>query len=152
MRHVTRAALLAMVFLTACSTVRESRLNPFNWFGRDRVEAVETVDSVLIQDRRPLVGQIASLSVDPTPEGAIIRAVGLPDTQGFWAADLVEVPSDDPSQIFYEFRIVPPLEQRRSGTQRSREVIAGTELSNTRLRSVRSITVVGRQNRRSVRR
>ncbi len=152
MRNVTRAALMAMVFLTACSTVRDSRLNPFNWFGRDRAEAVQTVDSVPIEDRRPLVGQILSLNVDPTPEGAIIRAVGLPETQGYWAAELVEVASDNPSEVFYEFRIVPPLEGRRAGTQRSREVIAGTEISVTRLQGVRSVTVVGRQNRRSVRR
>lgn len=152
MKRTTSAVLLTVMLVTACSTIRDSRINPFNWFGRDRSEAVETVEIRTVLDDRPLVGEVLSLNVDPIPEGAIIRAIGLPATQGFWDADLVVAPSDDPSRLVLEFRIVPPIERRRPGTQRSREVLAGTTISTARLEGVRSVTVVGRTNQRTVRR
>lgn len=124
-----------------------------NWFGRDRAEVVQTVpDPNVTADGRRFVSQVTELAVDATPSGAIIRAVGLPPTQGYWDAELVRVSTDDPSAIVYEFRVVPPLEPRRQSTQQSREIIAGAALSNAALRGVRSISVVGARNRRSVRR
>ncbi len=156
MAGTSRRAFLVMaaatVGLSACGRVRDSRLNPFNWFGRDREDTVEVDEGAFQQDRRRFAEQIVSLNVDPTPEGAIIRAVGLPPTQGYWAAELVEIERDDPTQLVYEFRVARPLEPRRQSTQRSREIIAGEDVSTFKLSSVRSITVIGRANRRTVRR
>lgn len=144
----------AAVGLSACGRVRDSRLNPFNWFGRSRAEASEAPpqDADFDNDSRQFASQIVSLQVDPTPEGAIIRTIGLPPTQGFWDADLVEVESEDPSRLIYEFRVAPPLRRTQQGTQASREIIAGTSVSNFKLRGIRSITVIGRGNQRTVRR
>ena len=142
-------AMVVTLILSACST----RLNPLNWFGRDRSETVSTVvDPNVTRDGRRFVSQVTELAVDATPNGAIVRAVGLPATQGYWDAELVRVASQDPSAVIYEFRVVPPFERRRQSTQQSREIIAGAELSNAALRGVRSISVVGAGNRRTVRR
>ncbi len=144
--------LCLVLVVSACGTVRDSRLNPFNWFGGDREEVVSVDDERVVVDGRRLADQVISLNVDSFPGGAIIRSVALPPTQGFWDAELVEVESEDPSQVVYEFRMLPPVGPRPQSTQRSREIIAGATLSRIRLESVRNIVVVGAQNRRSVRR
>lgn len=153
MTNKSRRAFLALVaiapVIAGCGGIRDSRFNPFNWFGRDRNEEVEAAVSD-DGDPRRLVNQVLSLSVDPTPEGAIVRAVGLPPLQGFWDASLVRIETQDPSELVYEFRVSPPLEQRRQGPQRSREIIVGTSISNVRLANIRRIVVVGQQNRRTV--
>lgn len=146
------AALALTVTISACGRVADSRLNPFNWFGRDRAETVAVEAEAATADGRQLVAQVVELAVDATPGGAIVRAVGLPPTQGFWDAELVRINSADPTAIVYEFRVLPPLEPRRQSTQQSREIIAGASLTNGALAGVRSVTVRGLQNQRSVRR
>lgn len=146
------AALSAVMILSACATVRDSRINPLNWFGRDNSEEITVAADGAVVDGRRLANQILSLKVDAFPGGAIVRTIALPPTQGFWDAELVEIEDEDPSNVVYEFRLLPPVAQRRQGTQRSREIIAGATLSRIRLQGVRTITVVGAQNRRTVRR
>ena len=126
--------LVASLILTGCGRLAESRLNPFNWFGRDR--AVEAVAPVETSDPRPVVDQVIGLSIDPSPGGAIVRAVGLPATQGHFAAALV--PEDSlPGILVFTFRLVPPVGPTRVSTQRSREVVAGTFLTDQALSGVR---------------
>ncbi|RMA40743.1 hypothetical protein [Rhodophyticola porphyridii] len=139
--------LTVILGLSACST----RLNPFNWFGNDREERVAVVETVAVTDPRPLVAQVISLNVDPHPGGAIVRAMGLPPRQGYWMADLVEVERGE-GRIVYEFRVFEPPVATREGTQRSREILAGTELSNQDLQGIRTIVVQAQTNRRSVNR
>ncbi|EPX79177.1 hypothetical protein [Litoreibacter arenae] len=149
----TILAILAITLtVSACGRIRDSRINPFNWFGRDRAETVVVADEALARDPRPFVSQVLSLQVEPTPEGAIIRAVGLPPLQGYWNAALVEVDRDNPTTLTYEFRVLPPLSQTRQGTQRSREIFVARAVSSSRLTQVRTITVIGQGNRRAVRR
>lgn len=145
----TKIALGALVLTIAGCGLGQSRLNPLTWFGRDSSEAI---DAARATPREPVIDQVLSLTVDPTPGGAIVSTVGLPPTQGFWEAELVQVPTDDATTLLFDFRILPPLEPRRTGTQPSREVLAGTILSNQDLAGIRTIAVQGAQNRRSVRR
>lgn len=152
MNKALLTALALSLTLTACGRVADSRFNPFNWFGRDSSRTVAVDDDLVRADGRQLVGQITELAVDPSPNGAIIRAVGLPPTQAFWDAELVRVGSDDPSVVIYEFRVLPPPERRAQSTQQSREIIAGAALSNRQLDTVRAIVVRGQQNERIVRR
>ena len=42
-----------------------------------------------------LVAEVVTLEVAPIPEGAIVRANGLPPTQGWWEAELVAQPVDE---------------------------------------------------------
>ncbi|MEM7470988.1 MAG: hypothetical protein AAF340_06505 [Pseudomonadota bacterium] len=143
--------LATSLTLTACGRVAESRFNPFNWFGRDRGETVEAASPV-VQERRGLVADVVSLTVDRTPGGAIIRAVGVPQTQGFWDAELVRVETEDTSIALYDFRVSPPFERRAVSTQQSREIIVATSLNNIALETIRQIVVRGQNTQRVVRR
>ncbi len=139
-------AALIVLGLTGCAT----RLNPFNWFGNDREERIVVEDTVVAEDPRALVAEVISLNVDPMPGGAIVRAVGLPQRQGYWEADLVEV-SRDNGELILEFRVFSPTDPNtRVSTQQSREILAGTALNQFDLAGVRTITVIAQQNRRTV--
>jgi len=137
--------LTLILSVAACGT----RLNPFNWFGGDREERIAVVDTTEPADPRPLMTEILSLSVESTAQGAIVRVTGLPPSQGYWGADLVETDRTG-NAIVYEFRAVPPLDAAAQGTPASREVVVGTQLSNFDLAGIRTITVIGAQNRRTV--
>ena len=142
----------AAFVVTGCGAVRESRLNPFNWFGgarrRERVQQTAEV----ARDQRLLVADVISLSVDPYSSGAIVRATGIPPTQGWWDAELVARPIDENGVLVYDFRVFPPLTNTPQGTTRSREITAGASISNTRLDQVREIVVQGANNALSSRR
>lgn len=151
-------ALIAVMVVSGCSTVRESRFNPFNWFGNSREEAATLEPRegyIAVRDGRGMVDSVVSLRIDRTPEGALISAVGLPPTQGYWQAELVPVDQFERPEngtLAYEFRIAKPFGQARVSTQQSREVSVGHFVSNTQLQNVRTITVIGKNNRRSSRR
>jgi hypothetical protein len=152
-----RMPLLAMLALTmtlsACGGFRQSKLNPFNWFGRSQaVAVVPLVSGDKAADPRPLVQQVVSMSVDPVPEGVIVRATGLPPTQGYWKGELVALPLDDKGRQVFEFRLAPPPEPTRVSTEFSREVTVGAFVSNLKLSSINEIVVQGETNARSSRR
>ncbi|WP_416916109.1 MAG: hypothetical protein ACMUJJ_04490 [Roseicyclus sp.] len=141
-------ALALILSLAACGT----RLNPFNWFGGDREERIAVTETAAEPtDARRLVPEVVDLAVDATAQGAIVRAIGRPPVQGYWEAELVEVAREG-SSITYEFRVFPPLTPTREGTAQSREVIVAASLSNFDLAGIRTITVIGAENRRSVNR
>ena len=140
-------ALALMTSIAACGT----RLNPFNWFGDGREERVRVSETIPENplDRRFLVSEVVAFSIDPTAQGVILRAMGRPQTQGHWEADLVEVAREN-GALIYEFRVFPPPTPTPAGTPQSREVITGLELSQFDLRGIRTITVVGAENRRRI--
>ena len=143
-----RTAIFAAMILglAGCST----RLNPFNWFGNDRQEQrIEVVQVEEFVDPRPLVADVISLEVDQVDGGAIIRAVGRAERQGYWEAELVEISNEDGLMLF-EFRVVPPRDDTAEGTPRAREILVGTFRSANELRGVTRISVQGANNRRTV--
>jgi hypothetical protein len=145
-------ALAAMLFLTSCGFVRESRLNPFNWFGRS--EQTETVAAVgADEDPRPLVDDVISMQIEPYSTGVIVRATGITPTQGWWDAELVEakLEEEDPSHLVLEFRLLPPPAATPVNTPRSREVTVAKTVSVNRLENIRQITVQGARNARTSR-
>ena len=149
-------AAMALVMATAgCSRLAESRLNPFNWFGGSRSEPVSAVEVVQVRDPRPLVAQVSELRIEQTPGGAIMTAVGVPPTQGWWDAELVLTsPGGRPVNgvLVFDFRIERPADFELQGPPRSRAVTVGTYLSNFDLSGVTGITVRGQLNQRSLRR
>ena len=146
------ALALVLVLASGCGTVRDSRLNPFNWFGSDE----ETLDPIEVEnERRPVVSQITSLVIERTPGGAIVRATALPPSQGWFAPELVPATSDgDPVEgvLSYAFRAVPPNAPTRQSTPQSRELSAAVFIPNIVLDRVRVIQVTGAQNSRIARR
>ena len=147
MKTPVLALLVATLAVTACSRIQNSRLNPLNWFGRSEAAPVQVVEE--LGDPRPMVAQVLSLDVDRVPEGAIVRAKGLPPTQGWWDAELVERGLED-GVLTLEFRLEQPVRRQPEGTPPSREVVVASFLSNIKLESIRRIVVQGASNARAV--
>jgi len=149
--------MAALVLLAGCGT----RLNPFNWFGGSTAEPVATPAEAGSGpvDPRPSVAQITELRVDRVPGGALVTAVGLPPTQGWFEAELVPEavgidgrPLAENGVLTFRFVAVPPPSPRQAGTQASREISAGVFLTDQTLAPVRTVTVTGARNQRSARR
>lgn len=152
----TRAYLMALPLLVASCGISETRLNPFNWFGSDEeattAEPVQVVERV---DPRPLVAEITQLVVERTPGGAIVRVTGLPPTQGWYGAALVNANPDGEAfdgVMSYSLRALPPKSPTRVSTRQSRELTTAVFISDSRLAGVRVIQVTGSQNSRIARR
>lgn len=151
------AALCVTVTLTACGGFQDSRLNPFNWFGNSSEKRIAQKELPPAEraDPRSLVADVASMKVERVPGGALLTAVGVSPTQGFWRAELVPDNPDERAEngnLIYTFRIVPPTDQQLVSTKQSRSVTVGLFLSDQTLDGVRRIVVRGQTNERSVRR
>ena len=82
MRAIIPLTVILMLGLQGCAKIEASKFNPLNWFGAAApAEALPLF--VAPTDDRVLVAQVLEMSVDKTPGGAIIRATGLPPSQGW---------------------------------------------------------------------
>lgn len=153
MKRRVLLGLGAVALVASCGRIRESRLNPFNWFGGSRRrERVADTRPVEVQDPRLLVAQVVSLNVDPYSSGAIVRAKGIPPTQGWWEAELVARPLDENGVQVYDFRVFPPVTDTDPGTPQSREITVAVSISNVKLDQITEIVVQGETNALSSRR
>lgn len=155
MKKPALAAVAALTLLGACGGFQLSSLNPFGWFSASSEESIVPEGGwATVQDNRPLVDQVTEMAVEAFPGGAIVRATGLPRTQGWWDAELV--PENDfrpvDGVLTFRFVVAAPRTAAREGTPMSREVTAGIYVSDFKLRDVRQITVIGERNARSSRR
>ena len=150
---VARPLLIVVICsaLAGCGGFADSGLNPANWFGNS--EQRETI--VLPPERsdpRPLVDAVLTMTVEPIPGGAIVRATGQTPTQGWWAAELVPLPLDENGVLVYEFRLVPPITATSVNAPQSRQIEVAIYISDFKLDAVREIVVQGAGNARSARR
>ncbi|ESW59252.1 MAG: hypothetical protein Q27BPR15_18560 [Rhodobacter sp. CACIA14H1] len=153
MRRRVLLGLGAAALVAGCGRIRDSRLNPFNWFGgARRRERVEDTAPVEAQDPRLLVADVVSLNVDPYSAGAIVRAKGIPPTQGWWEAELVARPIDENGVQVYDFRVFPPVTETPAGTPMSREITVAVSISAVKLDQISEIVVQGQNNALSSRR
>jgi hypothetical protein len=139
------------VAVAGCAGVRQSKLNPFNWFKKSQPRETIVLPGEK-SDPRPLVDTVLSMNVEPIPGGAVVRARGVTPTQGWWDAELVPQDLDDKGVLVYEFRLFPPPGRADVNTQRSREIDVAIYISDVKLESVREIVVQGATNARSARR
>ena len=143
------AALTLVIALGGCA----SRWNPMNWAGSnstpDTLEPEEGYAAATV-DTRPLVAQVTGLTIDQAPGGVIVRATGLPATQGYWNVALLPQGPAESCTMTYRFVAVPPGRPVPAGSAAAREVTAARFLNAYQLESIRHIVVVGETNQRSV--
>ncbi len=159
--------LLSTLVLTSCGSVRESRLNPLNWFGRSESRPVQATDGVnpLIPKRRDsafrqqqdtsyqgwALGEVSELVVERRPGGAIIRATAVADYQGAYDLKLVKVEQESTGgTLTYAFRGIQPRQAR--GSVATRTHTAAVWLTDNQLLGIQTVQVRGDRNVRSVRR
>lgn len=172
-----RRALLLMLgsglALAACGRVRDSNLNPGNWFGRSRAERrvarapAKTPEEInpLIPEQRDsifrrktdeekydgtLIHAISDMVVEQTPGGAIIRVTGVSLRQGAFDVRLSAENDEEAVNgvLTYRMEAVQPTNMPQ-GTQRSRTVHVARFVSTQTLRDVRTIRVVGASGART---
>ncbi len=153
-RPVAALTVLALTLsLADCGKIRDSRLNPFNWFGKSQGTA--SAAAVLpgeASDGRQLVREVTTLEVEQSQGGAIIRAAGLPPTQGWWKAELVSDNRSRPDEngvLTYRFVVFQPLGATPVSTPQSRELTAAIFVSDIKLADVTQIVVQGETNSRT---
>ncbi len=146
MRIALTAALIALTAFSACGRFRDSKINPLNWFGRAQQVEQPAIDAQAPVDPRPFVAQVLVMKVEPTSTGAIVRATGLPPTQGWWDAELVAQPIDENGALTLEFHVFAPFGQTDVVNQRSREITAAYSISAFKLNSVTKVIVQGANN------
>lgn len=151
MRKPIAAILIASVMLAGCGMMRESRLNPVNWFRKSTPVQTVAPDGTVI-DKRQLVADVTDLVIEKYPGGVLVRATGLPPSQGWWNAELVARPVDDKGVLIYDFRIFPPQTQTAANRPQSREITVAASLSDMKLQAISQIVVQGANNARSSRR
>jgi hypothetical protein len=173
MRKIFSAILVSTLVLTGCATVRESRVNPFNWFGSARSEPIARTEvstnplipqssglfsrgrqTEVIYPGRPF-DQVTDLTIERIPGGAIIRATGLAARQGIYDVQLTpahpeELPVD--GVLTYRLEGIEPGKNTAIGAAPTREVIAGRKLTDQMLAGVRVIRVEGQRNALTARR
>jgi hypothetical protein len=156
MNRTTLAALSAVLFLSACGGFSGSRFNPFNWFDRPAQETESLIPSDgygMVDNRAPVV-QVTEMALERRPGGAVLRASGLPPTQGWWDAELRAENDGEPVDgvLLFTFVVAEPRQAMPQGSPMSREVTAAVFLSDIRLNAAREVRVQGAQNARSLRR
>lgn len=155
--------LISTLLLTGCG---QSRLNPLNWFGRDRQvttdAAVGTINpliprkSPLARKKQPYQGQriaeVTNLAIERVPGGAIIRATGLATTQGSWDVKLEPLNQGVAQDATLSFEFLALAGSKAVGTQRTRKLVVATFVTDQDIENVRNIQVVAASNARISRR
>jgi hypothetical protein len=173
MRKTFSALLVSTLVLSGCATVRDSRANPFNWFGSARSEAVtaqQVNTNPLIPERSSLFSssraeatsykgrpfdQVTNLTIERVAGGALIRATGLAARQGIYEVQLTPANEDElpvDGVLTYRLEGVEPAKNTAIGTIPTREVTAGRKLTDQMLAGVRTIRVEGQRNAMTSRR
>ncbi|QUJ77727.1 hypothetical protein KDD17_07190 [Sulfitobacter albidus] len=175
MRSTLPLLLIAATALGGCAVVRDSAVNPANWFGRSAPAPVAAEDAKPVNPLIPQGGgglfgrravteetyegrpfeEVVDLKVERVPGGAIIRATGRAARQGIYSVQLTPANEDELPEngvLVYRLEGVRPDFNTPVGTQPTREVTAGRRLSDQQLRGVRSIRVEGTQSARVARR
>lgn len=173
MRLTLSALLVATLTLSACSAMRDSRMNPANWFGNSRSEPVAQdtpaeTNPLIPADRGPglfaslrdqtelyvgtPVDRITGLVIERVPGGAIVRATGVVDEDRVYDVRLItdsdeNVPVD--GVLTYRLSAVHSDRPTRTLSERVRTVTAARRLTDQELAEIRVIRVEGVRNAQS---
>jgi len=161
MRPVLPMVLAASLAVAGCSQIYQSRFNPLNWFGGSETVANEDGTVVLrplvpenagdrVIDARTLIGSVVDLSVDRTPDGAIVRATGTTTAPSQFNAELVPT-SIENGVLNLAFRVQTPA-IATTAQREPRQITVAYLVDNQLLSQIRSIQVQGSQNSRISRR
>ena len=171
MRLLTTSLLVATMTLTARGAVRDSRINPFNWFGNSRAEQIERAPQAevnplipesdrigLFQSRRNQedvylgtpIDQVSGLFVERVPGGAIVRVTGIAAVDGVYDVRLIapndEAEPDENGVLTLQLAAVKPERATRATSQRARTVTVASRLTDRQLSEIRAIRVEGQRN------
>ena len=168
MRKPLSALLISTLVLSGCGAIRDSAVNPFNWFGNARSEPVASENAnPLIPSKSGFslkrraqkyggqaVHTITTLKVERAAGGAIVRVNAVAQTQGSYEVFLTNDTDGEPVDgvLTYTLKALTPSRITAQGSTASREITAATFVTDKTLRDVRRVRVVGATNALVVRR
>ncbi len=152
MKTPLAALLIATLVVAGCGS---SRLNPRNWFGESRAEAVPDLGPVSNTiDNRPPVPEVSALTIERTSSGALVRAEAVMPSAGWWDAELVAENFGRPTGGVLTLRFVAaaPRAPVAAPNPAARTLVAAYTLTQAQLDTAAEVVVVGGTNSRRVRR
>lgn len=159
MKTPLAALLVTTMVLAGCGAVRDSRVNPLNWFGESRSEARSSGRADLGPtsagvDNRPLVPQVTAMSIERTSSGAIVRAEAVMPSAGWWDPQLMaENFGRAPGGVLtFRFVAAAPRTPVAVPNPAARTITAAVALTQAQLDTASEVVVVGAENSRSARR
>lgn len=147
--------LCAALTLAGCGTIRESRINPMNWFGESRQsERPDLGRTSSVIDNRPMVPEVSTLVIERTSSGAIIRAEAVMPTAGWWDPELLTENFGRPVDGVLTLRFVAaaPREPVPAPNVAARTITAVYAINQADLDTIAEIVVTGQGNARRIRR
>lgn len=155
MKTPVMALVCAALVLAGCGGLRDSRMNPRNWFGESRQAERPSLGATSdVIDNRPLVPELSALTVERTSSGAIIRAEAVMPTAGWWDAELLTENFGRPVDGVLTLRFVAaaPREPVAASSAAARSITAVYALNQAELDIIAEIVVVGQASARRIRR
>ena len=166
MRKFMAVLVISSIALSGCGQLRDSKVNPANWFGKRNPRPVATAPgdpaevnplipqktSVFRRDKSEKyigtpVANVISLSIEKLPTGAILHVVGVSQLQGAYNVRLTSDSKGDPVNgvLTFKLKAIQPLDQAQ-GPQKARTIHAARFISNGDLESASVIQIIGGQN------
>jgi hypothetical protein len=155
MKTPVLALVCAALVLAGCGGIRESRMNPMNWFGESRAserpDLGRTSDTI---DNRPMVPEVSTLVIERTSSGAIIRAEAVMPSGGWWDAELLSENFGRPIDGVLTLRFVAaaPRTPVPAPNAAARTITAVYAINQADLDTIAEIVVAGEGNARRIRR
>jgi len=145
-------ALIALsLVLAGCSGVRQSRMNPLNWFGTSTEES-QLGPLALETDNRALVQTVTALTIERTSSGALVRAEAQMPGQGWWDAQLIAENQGRPVNGVLTYRFVAASPRGPVPGGRAQVLVVAAPVSEYLLEEITTVVVQGATNSRSARR
>lgn len=158
-----RTSVLILLTSTLALSACQSRVNPVNWFGKDRADAVITESNPLIPDQTEEgrsffaqeqavafvglpIAKVSNLEVHSVTEGQLVVAVGVSSVHGTHDARLVPRGRPENGILTLDFMAVPPAEPITGGSDLTREITAASVLTDQQMAGVRTIRVAASGN------
>ncbi|WP_273522291.1 hypothetical protein [Rhodosalinus sediminis] len=166
MRGTVTGLLAAAVLLSGCAGVRDSRLNPVNWFGAAApapaaAPAEAEGGNPLIPERgafaRPeatydgaAIARVTEVALERLPGGVVLRATGVAERQGPYDVRLTPVETGEADVRVFRFERRLPRQSTPVGPERTRTVTAAVHLDDLELRGVRRLRVLAADTARDL--
>ena len=153
--------LTASLLTTGCESTRDSKANPFNWFGGSKKEGNQSDAKTALIPKKKLtlftmkkteavylgqpIDKLSTLVVDEVPGGLLVQVTGMAQKTGFYNGQLIPLDSADPAVRDYRFDIIQPTDTAR-GSPASRTLSVAVYLTDQDLEAIRVIRVRGANN------
>jgi len=166
MRKFMAVLVISSVALTGCGRLRDSKVNPANWFGTRSPRPVATAPgepteinplipqqtTVFRRDKSEKyigtpVANVISMSIEKLPTGAILHVIGISQLQGAYNVRLTSDSKGDPVNgvLTFKLKAIQPLDQAQ-GPQQARTLHVARFVSNGDLERASVIQIIGGQN------